>query len=62
MRLVLLVATSLGGAVAARSIAGAQSQPTPRGEWQAYGRDAGGSRYAPLAQITREDVGRLAVA
>jgi len=62
MRLVLLVATLLGGAVAARSIAGAQSQPTPRGEWQAYGRDAGGSRYAPLAQITRENVGRLAVA
>ena len=62
MRLVLLVATSLGGVIGARSIAGAQSQSTPRDEWHAYGRDAGGSRYAPLAQITRENVGRLTVA
>ena len=30
------------------------------GEWRSYGRDPGGSRYSPLAQITRNNVGRLA--
>src|SRR5215213_5928863 len=29
------------------------------GEWAAYGRDVGGSRYSPARQITRENVGRL---
>jgi len=33
-----------------------------RGEWGAYGRDALGSRYSPLTQITRENVARLTVA
>src|SRR5215510_14009113 len=32
------------------------------GEWTAYGRDAFGSRYSPLTQITRENVARLEVA
>src|SRR5579883_3433720 len=32
------------------------------GSWPRYGRDAGGSRYAPLAQITRANVRRLRVA
>ena len=32
------------------------------GGWTAYGRDAGGARYSPLKQITRENVGRLKVA
>jgi hypothetical protein len=31
-------------------------------EWTAYGRDAGGSRFSPAAQITRENVSRLSVA
>jgi quinate dehydrogenase (quinone) len=30
------------------------------GEWRSYGRDPGGSRYSPLTQITRNNVGRLA--
>ena len=30
--------------------------------WPAYGRDGGGSRYAPLAQITRDNVKNLRVA
>jgi quinoprotein glucose dehydrogenase len=34
----------------------------PSGEWRAYGHDDAGTRYAPLSQITRENVGRLAVA
>ncbi|HVF61786.1 MAG TPA: pyrroloquinoline quinone-dependent dehydrogenase [Thermoanaerobaculia bacterium] len=29
------------------------------GEWPAYGNDPGGSRYSPLAQIDRGNVGRL---
>ena len=32
------------------------------GEWTAYGHDALGSRFSPLATITRENVGRLEVA
>jgi quinoprotein glucose dehydrogenase len=35
---------------------------TPGGEWRTYGRDAGNTRYAPLAQITRDNVAKLAVA
>src|SRR6202521_5323576 len=41
--------------------------PSPAGvaapiEWTAYGRDAGGSRFSPAAEITRENVSRLGVA
>jgi quinoprotein glucose dehydrogenase len=32
------------------------------GDWPAYGRDAGGTRYAPLAQIRRDNVQELHVA
>src|SRR5580658_7871344 len=28
-------------------------------DWSAYGRDAGGTRYSPLAQITRQNVTSL---
>src|SRR5262249_13943909 len=31
-------------------------------DWPAYGRDAGGSRYSPLAQINRGNVKNLKVA
>ena len=34
----------------------------PIADWPHYGRDAGGSRYSPLAQITRENVKHLKVA
>jgi quinoprotein glucose dehydrogenase len=34
----------------------------PGGEWAAYGRDAFGSRYSPLTQITRDNVAKLEVA
>ncbi len=40
---------------------GAQANERP-GEWRSYGRDAGGSRYSPLTEITRDNVGRLAQA
>jgi quinoprotein glucose dehydrogenase len=45
--------------VCATSTVGAQSTT---GEWSAYGRDAFGSRFSPLTQITRENVSRLEVA
>lgn len=35
---------------------------TPDVGWPAYGGDAGGTRYSPLAQITRANVGELRVA
>jgi quinoprotein glucose dehydrogenase len=41
----------------------AAAQPTPAdGDWAHYGRDPGGARFSPLAQVTRANVGRLAVA
>ena len=43
-------------------VATAQSPRFAQGEWNAYGRDALGSRFSPLTQITRDNVGRLAVA
>lgn len=49
----------VGLLVVAGGPAGAQG---PAGDWSAYGHDALGSRYSPLAQITQENVGSLAVA
>ncbi|MFL6274604.1 MAG: pyrroloquinoline quinone-dependent dehydrogenase [Blastocatellia bacterium] len=40
----------------------AYGQQKPKDEWPAYGRDAGGSRYSPAAQITRNNVNQLHVA
>ena len=53
--------------VMAAAVAGAaMAQTAPRspsdGEWRAYGRDALGSRWSPLEQITRENVGQLQAA
>jgi quinoprotein glucose dehydrogenase len=36
------------------------SAALPRGDWWSFGRDAGGSRYSPLAEITPANVARLA--
>jgi quinoprotein glucose dehydrogenase len=36
--------------------------PLPDGDWPAYGRDAGGSRYSPLAGVNRSNVKKLKVA
>ena len=44
---------------------GAKTSAAPGGpvsDWPAYGRDAGGSRYSPLAQITPDNVGELEIA
>lgn len=55
---ILSVPLVLGINVAVALTASAQTN----GEWTAYGRDAFGSRYSPLTQITRENVARLEVA
>jgi quinoprotein glucose dehydrogenase len=45
------------GAAACRA-----AQSSEAGEWPAYGRDAGGTRFSPLDQINRSNVARLEVA
>ncbi len=40
----------------------AASLPAADDGWPAYGRDAGGTRYSPLKQVTRANVGKLKVA
>jgi quinoprotein glucose dehydrogenase len=40
----------------------ASAIPAANDDWSAYGRDAGGTRYSPLKQITRENVAKLKVA
>jgi glucose dehydrogenase len=34
-------------------------KPRPKGEWQTYGGDPGGSKYSPLDQINRKNVSQL---
>ena len=46
--------------VVSGAVAGGQSQAT--GDWPFYGRDPGGARFSPLAQITRANVAGLKVA
>src|SRR5689334_3422069 len=58
MRRSYLSATAL---VALATTAAAQNA-RENGEWRTYGHDAANTRYAPLAQITRENVARLTVA
>jgi quinoprotein glucose dehydrogenase len=57
MRSSLLVVAALAATIASRAVA-AQSA----NEWPAYGRDAAGTRSSPLAQVTRDNVRRLAPA
>jgi len=53
----LAVAGMLGGCLPAL-----RDDPVTPGEWPSYGNDVGGTRYSPLAQIDRGNVGRLRVA
>ncbi len=55
---VLIGALLAGGC---QPVSQAQNQPEPSG-WYAYGGDAGGTRYAPLDQINRDNVARLETA
>ena len=53
----IALALVLGGC-----IAGLRRGDDVDGDWPTYGNDAGGTRYSPLAQIDRGNVGRLRVA
>ena len=44
------------------SAARSRAQAAPAGDWPAYGHDAGGTRYAPLAEITPRNVAQLRIA
>jgi quinoprotein glucose dehydrogenase len=39
-----------------------QSVSVPDGEWRSYHRDPGGTRYSPLASLTRDNIAQLQVA
>ncbi len=56
-RIALLVSLLMGSAALGLAQTGATN-----GEWRAYGGDAGSTRYAPLDQITRDNVGDLEIA
>ncbi len=55
-RILLAATRTFGAASACAQASGAN------GEWTAYGHDALGGRFSPLAQITRENVSKLEVA
>ncbi|MDQ6886070.1 MAG: pyrroloquinoline quinone-dependent dehydrogenase [Gemmatimonadota bacterium] len=63
-----VIAATIALAVSCRSGDRALSPPAPQrlaadsDGWGAYGHDAGGTRYSPVAQINRENVGRLEIA
>src|SRR5205823_5850530 len=51
---------SCGSLVCATFMAGAgAAAATAPGDWDNYGRDAGGARSSPLTQITKSNVGEL---
>ena len=56
---VLVVSGTFASSVSAQSPTKAAAVD---GEWRAYGRDALGSRWSPLAEVTRDNVARLAPA
>jgi quinoprotein glucose dehydrogenase len=60
MLLALLACRATPGGV--QSLPSAHSPPPSVADWPSYGRDPGGSRYSPAAEITRENVSRLQVA
>jgi len=55
----LLGALGVAAAVAAGCASSPLGPAVAPGEWPAYGRDPGGMRHSPLAQITRDNVARL---
>ncbi|MFL5559850.1 MAG: pyrroloquinoline quinone-dependent dehydrogenase [Gemmatimonadaceae bacterium] len=65
-RRVLAVVIALGLTVVVPACAAHRAipagAPLPDNDWPAYGRDRGGERFSPLAQIDRANVARLAVA
>jgi quinoprotein glucose dehydrogenase len=66
-RVTIITSFGLALAGAAPGCAGRPARATPLaatsdGDWPAYGRDRGGERFSPLAQIDRGNVASLAVA
>jgi quinoprotein glucose dehydrogenase len=59
---VLAIGPPSGGSSSQKASAERGAQYVVPDEWPAYGRDAGGQRYSPLNQITRENVKGLQVA
>ncbi len=55
--LLLLTTAAISAAPAAQ-----RGATSPEGEWRAYAGDARGTKYSPLAQISRENVSKLAIA
>jgi quinoprotein glucose dehydrogenase len=53
---------ALAVVMAGLAISGPAGNSGKDGDWPAYGRDAGGTRYSPLAQINRDTVKDLKVA
>jgi quinoprotein glucose dehydrogenase len=62
MRLATPAALLLIAICTAAPLSAAQTTDGATAEWPYYGGDAGGSRYSPLAQIDKGNVGRLKVA
>src|SRR5262249_44651805 len=57
-----IIAVVITTLVICLAAAGPSDKSREDGEWQAYGRDAGGTRYSPLAQINRDTVKDLKIA
>ncbi len=57
-----LALAALSSALAAAVVAQRPEAPPPGGEWRYYAGDAASTKYSPLDQITRENVGRLEIA
>jgi quinoprotein glucose dehydrogenase len=57
-----LAACDAGGADPGAATRAGPSVPVEPGEWPAYGRDPGGTRFSPLVRIRRDNVGDLEVA
>src|SRR6478752_10237275 len=61
MHLRALIGAGLSALIVAFVIAAGRTQGGPVGEWRSYGGDKGYTRYSPLDQINRENVGKLQV-
>src|SRR5262245_35216887 len=60
--LTVIALIALGSQVAVTNSPFAAGAAKQESDWPAYGRDPGGSRYSPLAQINRENVSNLKIA
>jgi quinoprotein glucose dehydrogenase len=61
MHLRALIGAGLSALMVAFVIEAGRTQNGPAGEWRSYGGDKGFTRYSPLDQINRENVGKLQI-